>query len=505
MDPLFEEVTIEEGKLNPSLSRGEGQWSWRGLSLLLFLALSNVVAMAQGTERHANSCFAQEERSRTWKVEIDASASVRCPELALAAGQGIRLAPDSESTVSLDVFVYSVATNELAGKSDDEAAEAFYEWRAVEPGAYYVVLRNGGERGGSATLRVVPAEGNKNAGRVGAPNQAVVNVYYATDRAIVGQTNKGATYGPEPAADDSFSLGIAAVSIPRSHKMGELEGPSIIRLEFSENPEKHVVLLSATPEDPDHFYRRISDRISQSPHREAFVFVHGFNVTFDEAVRRTAQMAYDLGFDGAPILYSWPSHGRVDVVGYNQDIRNAELSVAHIQAFLTQLAARTGVHTIHIIAHSMGNRVVMKALATMPASDSAHSFRVRELALMAPDIDAAEFRRLATALKSSADRVTLYASSGDAALKASATLAGYSRAGEGGVHTVVMPGVVDTIDCSAVDTSLLGLGHSYYADNGTILSDLFRLIRGDSVRDRFRLTPLHNSQGDYWAFVAAAR
>jgi esterase/lipase superfamily enzyme len=354
-------------------------------------------------------------------------------------------------------------------------------------------------------LHIVPVDGDRNLGRGGAPNEAVVNVFYATDRAILGETNKGATYGSEPAANNSLSLGIAKVSIPRAHKMGEVEGPSIIRLEFSENPEKHVVLLSATPEGPDQFYRRVSDRISQSLRHEAFVFVHGFNVTFEDAVHRTAQMAYDLGFDGAPILYSWPSHGRVGVVDYNADGRNAELSVVHMQSFLTQLAARTGVRTIHMIAHSMGNRIAVKALANMQGSAAAHSLHVRELALMAPDIDAAEFRRLAVALKSSADHVTLYASSRDAALQASAKLAGYSRAGEGGDHIVVMPGVLDTIDCSAVDTSLLGLGHSYYADNGTILSDLYRLIRGDSARDRFRLRPVHNSQGDYWAFVAAAR
>ena len=41
--------------------------------------------------------------------------------------------------------------------------------------------------------------------------------------------------------------------------------------------------------------------------RERYETHHG--VTFKDAARRTAQMAYDLGFPGAPVFYSWPSAG----------------------------------------------------------------------------------------------------------------------------------------------------------------------------------------------------
>ena len=65
----------------------------------------------------------------------------------------------------------------------------------------------------------------------------------------------------------------------------------------------------------------------------------------------------------AAILYSWPSQGKLGLVAYNKDGRNAELSAPHFKAFLSRLTARTGVQTVHVIAHSMGNRVVLKALA----------------------------------------------------------------------------------------------------------------------------------------------
>ena len=47
-----------------------------------------------------------------------------------------------------------------------------------------------------------------------------------------------------------------------------------------------------------------------APRPEVFVFVHGYNVTFEGAAQRTAQIAYDLKFSGAPIFYSWPSQAR---------------------------------------------------------------------------------------------------------------------------------------------------------------------------------------------------
>jgi esterase/lipase superfamily enzyme len=49
--------------------------------------------------------------------------------------------------------------------------------------------------------------------------------------------------------------------------------------------------------------------------------VHGFNVSFENALRRTAQIAYDLDFDGAPFLFSWPS--RDSLLSYASDWQSA--------------------------------------------------------------------------------------------------------------------------------------------------------------------------------------
>jgi esterase/lipase superfamily enzyme len=40
-----------------------------------------------------------------------------------------------------------------------------------------------------------------------------------------------------------------------------------------------------------------------------FYNVHGYNVSFDDAALRTAQLAYDLTFDCPAAFFSWPSKG----------------------------------------------------------------------------------------------------------------------------------------------------------------------------------------------------
>ena len=98
---------------------------------------------------------------------------------------------------------------------------------------------------------------------------------------------------------------------------------------------------------------------------------------------------------------------------------------------------------------------------------------LQQLILTAPDIDTGHFRQLAKVIRNTSMRVTLYASSLDKALSASLKLHYYPRAGLSGKDITIIEGV-DTIDASTVDTELLG--HSYYGDNKSVLTDIFSLI-----------------------------
>ncbi len=123
-----------------------------------------------------------------------------------------------------------------------------------------------------------------------------------------------------------------------------------------------------------------------------------------------------------------------------------------------------------------------------------------EVVLTAPDIDADVFRRdIAPAIVKTAKRVTLYASSNDGALAMSKKIHGYPRAGESGENVVVVPGI-DTIDVSGIDTSLLG--HTYYGDNDTVITDIVQLLRESKppgLRDRLRAVVRNGRK--YWVFL----
>ncbi len=296
-------------------------------------------------------------------------------------------------------------------------------------------------------------------------------------------------------------VGTCEVSIPKYHEVGVVERPSIFRLEFNEDPRKHVVLLDVQQETPDDFYAALKAKVASSPRDEAFVFVHGYNVTFEDAARRTAQLAYDLKFEGAPIFFSWPSQG--GLLQYAVDETNVAWAVPHVKDFLVSVARRSGAGSIHLIAHSMGNRALTSALLAVAADMKDEAPLFHEVVLTAPDIDADVFRRdIAPFLTRSARRVTLYASSNDEALALSKRLHGYARAGESGRQLVVVDGI-DTIDVSNVDTSLVG--HSYYGSNDTVLADLFYVLtdpRPAAQRRWLEAVPL--GQSVYWVFQREA-
>jgi esterase/lipase superfamily enzyme len=327
------------------------------------------------------------------------------------------------------------------------------------------------------------------------PNYAVVRVFFATDRDLTGKPKPAEMFG---VGRSLLRHGTADVSIPRDHKTGELEGPSILRFEFRPDPEKHVVLLQVNVDSRDSVLDSIrKDGVERSAQRSAFIFVHGYNVSFEDAARRTAQMSYDLRFDGAATFYSWPS--RANPLAYTVDEDNSEWGKPNLKGFLDDLFTRSGAQSIYLIAHSMGNRALIGALTDLMAEKPHFQERLREVILAAPDIDAEIFKRdIVPALTAVGKPVTLYVSANDRALAASKAIQGYPRAGDTDGGVIVASGI-ETIDASDVDTSFLG--HSYYADERSVLSDLFHLFQGNRPDRRFGLQPVEVQDGRYWRIV----
>lgn len=431
--------------------------------------------------------------------------------------QGIRieLLKDGSSTRSVVTDPDGVFSLDLV-----DLSEGVYEVRAALPGAAAATVRLASDQrrnsvsAGGFRLEVradslamalpppppPPSPPPPTAG--GAPadpnNHAVVPVFFATDRNRVSYTPL--VYGGDREPSKQLHLGRIDVSVPRDHKMGQLERPTIWTF-WREDPTRHFVIVKAVEQSYSEFYQDVASVVGRSERKEAFVFVHGFNVTFESAVYRTAQIAYDLGFDGAPILYSWPSLGTA--TGYPVDANNSEWTIDRLHWFLEDVSAKSGAQLIHVIAHSRGNWPTMNALnaiATEP--QSGRRARFSQIVLTAPDVDADSFKVLARRYNLLAERTTLYASANDEALRLSKQYQGYQRAGDVRPQIIVTPGV-DSIDVSAVDTSLLG--HSYYGDNTSVISDIARLLRtGSPPERRCGIQPLGDAVTRYWAFLARA-
>ena len=234
------------------------------------------------------------------------------------------------------------------------------------------------------------------------------------------------------------------------------------------------------------------------------MFVHGFNNTFEDSARRAAQLAYDLDFDGTPMLYSWPSQG--STTAYAIDEASVGISGRRLADFLDDdRRVRSGAQRVHILAHSMGNRALIEALQTYLAKrapdDRQHIFG--QIVFTAPDVDRDYFMDAIEPLRRSADRVTLYASNNDYALRSSQFLHGAPRAGTAGDVIIRLPGL-DSIDMSTVPADLLG--HTYFAANAGAIFDIFRLLwRGDAPPLRCGMSGRKAGGGqDVWVFNADA-
>ena len=316
-----------------------------------------------------------------------------------------------------------------------------------------------------------------------------VRVFYATDRAperIAGVP----TYGANRAG---LSYGYCNVDLPRMRLIGQVKPSLLRRIVLRTRPDARLDVHAPIPVDRDKFATLLGERMDGRPRKQVLVFIHGYNVPFETAIGRAAQMQADIGFDGPTVVYSWPSRGKTRA--YFLDGAAVEAARHHLVQLLREVITRTGATDVHLIAHSMGNRAATRALEQL-APDLRDSSPICQVVLAAPDVDAAEMEHMLPVLKLVAKRITLYGSSKDKPLALAEWLAGWRRAGDGGENLLCAPSFADCIDATAIDTAYLA--HSYAMDNPALLNDIKSLIDDDKPPAlRFGLTANENGT---WAF-----
>jgi len=280
-----------------------------------------------------------------------------------------------------------------------------------------------------------------------------IRIRYATNRE---------QEGPQPGS--SLTYGETLITVPDSHAVGTIAST------FVRGETKTLTL----PE--------WKTSLGERPDWGTLVFVHGFNVDFNEALFRAAQIAFDLKFQGAVLLLSWPA-GKAggffekNLINrtYESNQRNAQASVDSFSLIFQELSGLP--MPLQMMIHSMGHQVALPALLRISQTLD-HPF-IQELVLNAPDYDSEDFGAGIPALHRLAKRITLYCSQKDNALLASKAFNGKKRLG-----ACIRHEGVDVVNVSEVDDpGLTGLGHGYYSSR-PLLTDLAQVFLGLSAEQR---------------------
>lgn len=334
--------------------------------------------------------------------------------------------------------------------------------------------------------------GSKSEEPAPSPPVPVYELWYGTNRQSVMRDGEVISYSAE--RDVGTSYGICRVTLPQNRPMTRTVPTLWRRLVFGDRP---MAVSSISPLGGSAFWSDLTAKlqVGGTGSLDAVVFLHGYKVSFENAAVGAAQLGADLGVpNGAMGFFSWPSQGRY--FGYPADEAAIEASEVAIAEFLDDVVSRTGARQVHIIAHSMGNRGLLRALTRIANMASAHSGKpFGQIVLAAPDVDRTLFEQLHDAYVKLARRTTLYLSDKDLAVRASRFLHKADRVGLAPPVTV-LPNI-DTVNVAKVDLSFLG--HGYHGECGRVLTDIHQLIQNDlGPERRFGLVSLSTERGPYW-------
>jgi esterase/lipase superfamily enzyme len=327
----------------------------------------------------------------------------------------------------------------------------------------------------SGRSAVVPLEGQAWAPLAAFEPKPKRTVYFATNRNVVSPENLAPSrFGA--LAGSAVTYGSCVVNIPvENHTRGQVEVPSYWWQ--SRDPSKYFLVESLELRSTNQFLKHVAPD-------DVLLYIHGYNTGFESAVLRSAQLVHDLKFPGKGLTFSWPSAGALSK--YTADEGQAENSTRALVEVIRVLSAPVApggrLRKIHVIVHSMGNRVFLGAVRQYELESAAPPARkiFGHVVLAAPDVDAATFAALLPSVLRQSDTATLYYCQSDRALLASQTLHLNKPVGLGPFFADGL----DTINCDNASTSLLG--HDYYAATHPLLIDLrLTILFGEKPDERY--------------------
>jgi esterase/lipase superfamily enzyme len=244
------------------------------------------------------------------------------------------------------------------------------------------------------------------------PGATQIDMLVVTTRAA--SPAPGVIYGGE--RDNSASATEIVVSVPPNHKVGAVEWPKgdvpDPAAEFTT-----VSVAASSRENTLAWFDRMGGK-----HARLLVFVHGFNTRFESSVYRFAQLVADSKADAAPLLFTWPSRGKLFDYEYDRD--SAIYSRDALEEALAKAADAPEVKEMTVVAHSMGTYLTMEALRQLAIRRGGLPSKINNVVLASPDIDPQVFSQQFQALGPNPPHITIFVSRDDRALLISRLLAG---------------------------------------------------------------------------------
>lgn len=364
-----------------------------------------------------------------------------------------------------------------------------------------------------------------------------VELIYATDRQAIPNSRNELRYGYDRSM--SLAFGECTVEIGRDMSWEELVRISRTQNRFAGVPIavkeiRRTGSFPATPtplvrendgyvDDPETLTRiaeseqqlraLISRHLERTPRKDVFIYVHGFNNTFEYAACVMGQIWHFLGRTGVPIIYTWPAGSPEGALGgYTHDRESGEFTGYHIKQFLRTVASCPDVRKIHLIAHSRGTDVVMTALRELnienrsAGKNTRSALKLGNMVMAAPDLDAevTTQRTAAERLLQIQDRLTVYVSSTDRAIGIADLLFG-SKQRIGQIRfqdlTPEQRKAIESLpQVNFVEARVRAglIGHDYFFSSPAVSSDLVLILRDNRAPGAENGRPLIKRQNNYW-------
>jgi esterase/lipase superfamily enzyme len=325
----------------------------------------------------------------------------------------------------------------------------------------------------------------------------------------IGQQMDWATLVSESTTRDrssDFSLTARSVT-----ELGRLAATPLPLVERDGQSLDDPAAVAAQAELWDRFREEVRKRLALTPVKDAFVYVHGFQNSFNYAAGVVTEVWHFGGRLGVPILYSWPAGSPGLLKGYSQDRESGEYTIDHLKQFIRALSKVPELRRVHLIAHSRGTDVAASALRELLIEErgagraAQETFKIGHVLLASPDadIDVVSQRFEGERFFRVAEHVTIYVSAHDRAigladwLYRSRRRLGHLRPEELSDEQrarFAQVGNTDVID-ARVEGGLLG--HSYFQSSPAVSSDLILVLRYDAAAGSSR-RPLKEVAPHYW-------